>query len=519
MLELGMNKRIFWLLFTLILVAQFAIRIIPPQNYNFYFTTDQGNNAVHVREIVEYGRILTKGPETSMPGVFAGPLWYYFLAPGYLLFNGHPVGGIFMLILLSLGTTALVMWWVSRRVSPLAGLIAGFALQGYWYFYELSRYEFNPFPVGFLTLWQLFLLSGFLSGSPGGGASKQKNYYLAFIPLILAFNCAVAVAVVMFLLQLVVGAWGVKGRILKLKHYITTTFIIPLIFFSPILLQLFKQFSISSLVSAGVVGERGFFASTNFSEITLRFSEIFARSIIPQSLLASVLVVGVLAYWFLRNSQNRFVRSFVFLTVLFWLISFLFFGSNTAWREWHTIYLYLLTFIGLVLMLVSIPKKIGFMLLALVILAQGQLFQERYKQYLTSSDDPGILANQLKVLDWIYTHNEEDGFNVYTYSPHVYDYQNQYLFWWKGREKYGFVPCEYNLFPGFLKDTYVLKPLAYTQPTLGCDNLRFLIIEPGGDRNSYSKWREKIKFERGEKVDETEISGYGVEKWRIRPRT
>ena len=521
MLELDVNKRIFWFLFASILIFQFVVRIIPPQNNNFYFTTDQGNNAVHVREIVEYGRILTKGPETSMPGVFAGPLWYYFLVPGYLLFNGHPFGGIFMLILLSLGTTTLVAWWVSRRVSPPAGIVAGFALQGYWYFYELSRYEFNPFPVGFLTLWQLFLLSGFLSG-------MKKNYYLAFIPLILAFNCAVAVAVVMFLLQLVVGAWGVKGRILKLKHYTTTTFIIPLIFSSTILLQLFKQFSKSSLVSAGVVGERGFFASTNFSEITLRFSEIFTRSIIPQSLLASVLVISVVGYWCARRVNNRFVRNYIFLTLVFWLVSYLFFGSNQAWREWHTIYLYLLTFTGLVLMLVSIPKKTGLTLLALVILAQGQLFQERYKetllpvgskQYLTSSDDPGILANQLKVLDWIYTRNEEDGFNVYTYSPHVYDYQNQYLFWWKGREKYGFVPCEYNLFPGFLKDTYVPKPLAYTQPTLGCDNLRFLIIEPGRDRNSYSKWREKIKFERGEKVDETEISGYRVEKWRIRPRT
>lgn len=507
-----MNKRVFWLLFTLILIFQFVVRIIPPQNNNFYFTIDQGNNAVHVREIVEHGRILTKGPETSMPGVFAGPLWYYFLAPGYLLFDGHPFGGIFMLIILSLGTTALVMRQAAIRIAPWAGLLTGLALQGYWYFYELSRYEFNPFSVGILTIWQVFLLTGFTAG-------KKKNYYLAFIPIALAFNSAVAVGIAMALLQTTVGLWGVRQKILNLKQYVLSSLIAPLVFAAPVIFQLIKQFSKSSFVSAGIAGERGFFASTNYPEIALRFSEIFTRSIIPQSFLASVLMIGALVYWFFGKSQNRFVRPFVFLTALFWLVSFLFFGSNMAWREWHTIYLYLLTFLSLVFMLVSIPKKIGLALLTLVILAQGQLFQERYKQYLTLSDDPGILANQLKVLDWIYTHNAEDGFNVYTYSPHVYDYQNQYLFWWYGKKQYGFLPCEYNLFPGFLKGTYIPSHLDYTQPTLGCDNLRFIITEPSGDEKSYNKWREQIKFERGEKVNETKINGYGVEKWRIRPRT
>lgn len=509
----AMNKRVFWLLFSLVLIFQFVVRIIPPQNNNFYFTIDQGNNAVHVREITEHGRLLTRGPETSMPGVFAGPGWYYFLAPGYLLFNGDPYGGVFMLILLSLATTVLVVWWIARRVSPWTGLLVGIALQSFWYFYEFSRYEFNPFPIGILALWQMFLLSDFL-------ASKRKSYYLAFIPIVLAFNTSVAAAMAMTLFQLVVGLWGVRQRVLDLKQYVLVSFALPLVFASPIILQFIKQFSKSGLAGTGVVGERGFFASTNFAEIAARFEEIFTRSIVHQSLIASLILLSVVLYFFYQTREkNKFVWNFVVLTGVFWFVSFLFFGSNMAWREWHTIYLYLLTFLALLLILVSIPKKIGYTLLVVVLFFQAMLFQQRYKEYLNTSRDPGILANQLKVLDWIYTHNEEDGFNVYTYSPHIYDYQNQYLFWWYGRDKYGFVPCEYTLFPTFLKGTYVPSYLDYAQPTLGCDNFRFVIIEPGGDEKSYNKWREQIKFERGEKVGETSVGQFKVEKWWIRPRT
>lgn len=520
----NVNRKLFWPLFTLLLVFQFVIRIIPPQNNNFYFTVDQGNDVVHVREIVERGALLTKGPETSIPGVFAGPGWYYFLAPGYFLFNGHPAGGVFMLILLSLFTTALIVWWVSRRVSPWAGLVAGLVLQGYWYFYELSRYEFNPFPTGILALWQIFLLADFLAG-------KKKSYFWALLPIILAFNTAVATAAAMALLHLVVGVWGIRKELLTLRQYVLFNFVVPLTFAMPIIVQLAKQFSQSSLVQAGVVGERGFFASTNFLEIGQRFSEIFTRSVVPvpfagsfggpqQSLIISIIVVTIALYFLFRARQKHYyVINYLILLSLFWLISYLFFGSNKAWREWHTLYLYLLTFLGLILVLVSVPQKLGLLLLGLVLASQIFLFQERYRQYLAASDDPGILVNQLKVLDWIYQNSEGDGFNVYTYSPHVYDYQNQYLFWWYGRQKYGFIPCEYSLYPGFMKYNYIPSPQNYARPTLGCDKFRFLLIEPGGDEKSYFKWREQIKFGRGEKVDEAEVGQFRVEKWRIRPRT
>lgn len=512
-LELDMKKRVFWLLFSLILIIQFVVRVVPPQNYNFYFTVDQGNDAVHVREIAEYGRILTRGPETSMPGVFAGPLWYYFLGIGYKLFGGDPFGGIVMVILLSLGATAGVMWEFKKRISPQAALFAGLSLQGFWYFYEFSRYQFNPFPTALLSLWYVFWIIRFLEKS-------RRYYYLALIPIFLMFNCAVATAVVFLLFHFLLGLWGLYKKLLSLKSFLTFNIVLPGVITAHIVLQFAKQLQDSHFVNDQITGERGFFSGMSFIEMAARFLEILHRSLIPQNLLIGLVLFAFIGLLFWKEKKkDKFSLYFVCLSIALFTFSYLFFGSNKIWREWHTLFLYPLLFLSVFLMLISIKRTVGVILLVIIMTAQLFLFKDRYLEYLKSTQDPGILANQLSVLDWIYTHNEEDGFNAYTYSPHVFDYQNQYLFWWYGRQKYGFVPCEYSLYPGFMKYNYVRNAQDYAQPTLGCDNLRFVIIEPGGDEKSHSKWREQIKFERGGKVDETEVNKFKIEKWWIRPRT
>lgn len=512
-----MKGRVFWFLFTLVLIVQLVVRIIPPQNGNFYFTADQGNDAVHVREITEYGRLLLKGPETSMPGVFAGPGWYYFLAPGYLLFGGHPFGAVFMLILLSLATTAYVMWHVAKRVSPQAAILVGLSLQVYWYFYEFSRYGFNPFPTGFLTLWLMFLLADFL-------ANKKRYYYLALFPIALAFNCAVAAAFSMLAFYLVAGMWGVKKGILGLKQYLVVNFVIPAIIALPIVLQFAKQINQSSLFNSGLVDKRGFFASANFGEMAARFTEIFSRSVVPLEyigvdpgyllgLVASLFVFATAIYFFLRGKKrNKFVFNYLVLLFVFWVTSYLFFSSNKAWREWHTIGLYLINFLGVLLFLFAIPKKIGLLLLVFVLSAQTYLFQERYGKSLAVAEDPGILAVQTRILDWIYTHNEEDGFNVYALAEGDIDYKYQYLFWWYGRKAYGFVPCEYSIAPGDLK-LYVPNKDDYSRPTLGCDRLRFVIIEPKISQDKATGLYQKLA--NTEVLEKTQIAGVRIEKRRV----
>ncbi|MDP2649532.1 MAG: hypothetical protein Q8P10_01675, partial [bacterium] len=118
-----MDKKIFWIYFSLILLFGLVIRILPTLDNNFYFTMDQGNDAVHVREIIERRKFPLLGPETGIEGLFAGPLWFYFISIGYLIFGGNPFGSVFMLILLNLGLTAVLMKILAKKISLSFALI------------------------------------------------------------------------------------------------------------------------------------------------------------------------------------------------------------------------------------------------------------------------------------------------------------------------------------------------------------------------------------------------------------
>ncbi|MBI2007326.1 MAG: hypothetical protein HYS83_01310 [Candidatus Blackburnbacteria bacterium] len=452
------------------------------QGNNFFFTTDQGYDAVYAREIWSRGQLLLKGPETNIPGVFAGSGWFYFISAGYKLFNGHPFGAVFLMILLSLATTGLVLWQVAKHVSPSVALLIGAALQIFWPFYDTSRYAFNPFPLVFLAILEILLLVNFLQG-------KKSSYFWAVLPVILAFNTEVAGAFALLLFYLTVGVWAVLVRRLPLKIFIVFMFFSFLVFLS----QTGRNFLVVAQASQG--SALGTFSGTNFGRVGVGFLEILKNSIVPQNLWISLVLFGGAMFGFFRTSpENKFKMYFITLTLTLTLTSYLFFSTNKGWRDWHTLYLPPLIFISFILAATNLSKKFSAFILGAVFLSQFLVFKERYLEYLRPSDNPSILANQLRALDWIYQNSEGDGFNAYVYlADDDHDFPYQYLFWWYGRGKYGFVPCEYqNLpYPVTSKHTYVPGSLFYNQPTLGCDKFRFLVIEEDKDIDIQQAWLRK----------------------------
>lgn len=497
-----MRKKLFWVLFLLILVFGFLLRTIPAQSDNFFFTTDQGYDAVYAREIWHRGQTLFRGPETGIPGIFALPGWFYFISLGYKLFNGHPFGAVFLMILLALGTTTLVMWQIVKHVSPSAALLVGISLQFFWPFYDTSRYAFNPFPLVILSVTQILLLVRFLQGD-------KKSYLWAAVPIILAFNTEVAGAFALLIFYLAVGVWAVLVGRLSWRIFAVLVFFVSLVFLS----QTGRDFLAVAKSSSG--SGIGTFSGVSFRETFLNFLGIFQNSVVPQSLWLSLgLFTSVIVMFFRTPGKDEFTRHFVTLSLTLTFTSYLFFSTNQGWRDWHTVFLPLLLFTSFILAVLHLRQKTAkIFVLGLVLVSQGSVFWERYVQYLKPLDDRSILANQMTVLDWIYQNREGDGFNAYVYlTDDDHDYPYQYLFWWYGRQKYGFVPCEYqNLpYPITSKHTYVPGSLFYSQPTLGCDKFTFLIIEPDKD-GTQGKWREQVT-KNTVLVQETQIGEVKVEK-------
>lgn len=507
-----MKKHIFWLLFVVVLVFAYVLRVIPAQNNNFFFTMDQGDDAVHAREFFERGQLLFRGPETGIRGIFAGPGWYYFISIGYKLFSGHPFGALFMVVLLSLATTALVMWQIGKHVGPGVGLLVGVALQFNWFFYDTSRWAFNPFVLVFLSFVLILLLVRFLGGD-------RRAYVWAVIPIILAFNTEVAGAAAMFVFYFLVGLWGMERGKLGWKEFLIGNGVLPAVG----LVGIAKQ--AASVAGFNQGNALGTFSGTNFVGVGQVFLEIVGDSVIPQSIWVSVILFIVCYLLFaIFGKRDEFRWYFVNLTVVLFGVSYFFFASNRGWQDWHDLYLPPLLFVSVLLMLFSLwrelkvryYKAVWCVLFGLVVGSQLWVFSQRYKQYLRPSDDPSILTNQLKVLDWIYTHNEDDGFNLYTASvSSFYDYHYQYLVWWYGRRKYGFVPCEYSNFPKSIKYLYVPGAQFYSEPKLGCGKLRFLIVESGADFARVEKSWEGI-IGTTELAEEARLGSITVQKRKIR---
>lgn len=458
-------------LFLAILILGFVLHWNAISSNHFYFTVDQGRDAVYVRETLNYKEIFLKGPETTIRGIFTGPLWYYFIAIGYALFNGNPIGGVVMVILLNLFATAVLMMWIGKKLNWIAALITGLLLQIFWPFFVTSLWAFNPFPLTALFIFEILILSEFLGG-------RKKFIYLGLLPIFLAFNTNLAGFVVMALVYLLTIVWRFRSR--------------------------FRAFAFF---------DGRIFGGLNFGVITPVFIAMVGSTVMPSNTTVGALIFAVIFLLFLKRKKvNQDVKNFVFLSILTFVVSFLFFGSNRGWRDWHTNYLPPLLFVSLLLMFFSLGKRLALVLLVLVATLQINNFYKSYKNYIGENKDKGILANQLKVMDWIYSHNEENGFHAYVYTDTFYDYNYQYLFSWYGRSKYGFYPCEYANFPVSHKILYVPGWEHYVEPKLGCDKLRFLIIESdtNGEENKdwMIEWRSKHVFLERTEINETVIEKY-----------
>lgn len=523
-----MKGRLFWLLTFGIFFISIVLHILAVRDNHFFFTVDQGRDAVYVREIINYHSIFLRGPETTIRGIYTGPLWYYFLAVGYLIFKGNPFGGIFMLLILNLGTTLFLIWWVGKKIGKIEGLVAGFALQLNWGFFYTSLWAFNPFPLVSLSIILIIILTKFLSGawptslvSESGTTllvkGKRNYYFLALVPIIFAFNTEVAGALALLIFYILVGFVGVLKKHLSLKAYFVSAFLLPALGLLRLFYEALIQFIKSGSFYSGPTQGLGVASSTNFEGITKEFLNIFSNAVVPQNTTLSFLIFLAAIFLLILNKARvkKSIARFIFLTFLLTLVSYLFFASNRGWRDWHTVYLAPLIFISLLLAILSLPKKIGFLILAFVMFFQIKNFGQRYFSYTKESGDPSLLSNQLKIIDWVYTQSEGNGFSIYTYTNTFYDYPYQYLFSWYGKPKYGFYPCEYSNFPDSLKTLYIPGYEHYNEPKLGCDKWRYLIIESDTNGEKNKEWIREFSI-MTRLIDTTYIGKTKIEKRAVR---
>lgn len=503
------SKIAFWVFFCAIIIVGLFLRVYIIRNNNLFFTVDQGRDAIFAREIL-HGHLFLKGPETNIRGIFAGPLLDYLFAIGYLVSGGHSVGAVLTLIAINLAVTSVLILWLKKYIGPLKALIVGGALQIFWPFFETTLWGFHPFPLVALAIVLLILLTEFLAGN--------KNYYfLGLLPIFLAFNSEVAGAISLFIFYLIVGIYGVKKKLISLRKFLLLDILLPLfgaIFFGrEFIIQSFLNRSGGTLAtsgkSAGVV-----FSGLNISNMASEFLKMIGMVILPQETLLGVIVFVFLILITRRSliKAGKQISIFVILSLVLTLTSFVFFSSNQGWRSWHTVYLPPLLFVSALLLLMSLPKKFGYIVLGFVIFFQVLHFQKKFVEYQAPNGNPSLLYNQLAVVDWVYSKSPHLGFKVYDYVNTFHDYPYQYLFYWYGLSKYQYLPEEYANYPLSPKEIYVPGYQKYIEPKRSGERTTFLIIESDTNGEDNRDWINKFR-EYFDLIESSEIGKIKVEKY------
>lgn len=167
----------------------------------FAYGHDQDLAGWFVRDIVENRHLRLIGQETSVHGVYIGPVWYYSIVPFYVLFGMNPASGIIVSILVGL-FTIFSMWFVvksifSNRVGLYAALIYSFS-----FVLVMTDREVNPtITVVLWSIWFLYSLYLILKKKTATGLLLTAFLFAVSWQINLAFVILAPVSFIALLLS------------------------------------------------------------------------------------------------------------------------------------------------------------------------------------------------------------------------------------------------------------------------------------------------------------------------------
>ena len=158
---------------------------------NIIFAYDQGRDAQRVWDIVMNGDIKIVGPETDIPGVFNGPLFYYILAPIYFFSNFDPNAAAAFFVVLN--ASGVILLYLTAKIlfkDPRVGYIAGILWAVSYQQLNFARFISNASPMSIASM--VFFLglamyifkkknSGLIISAIGLGAATHFNFYLIYL--------------------------------------------------------------------------------------------------------------------------------------------------------------------------------------------------------------------------------------------------------------------------------------------------------------------------------------------------
>ncbi len=469
-----MKKIVSFIIFIVILILGFGLRAQEMISHNFLFLLDQGRDMMAVKGILYDNHITLIGPSTSLRGIFQGPLWYYLLAFCTGIFGGNPWGGIVLMVIISILVLFSVYFWMKKLFGEKAGIITLFLFAVSPEATAAATYVWNPHPMWLLVVIYIFTFYSAIY--------KSNKFNIILWPVIgLMFHFQTALAV-FILFATIIYFLLFEKKVLINKNSVIGIGLLLLTFSPQILFDIRHDFLMSKSALSLIGGsERGLFVSgeksgylelvrTHFDSLYGNFRSAFINDGFAKYIPSLFLVVILSSILLAIKKINVFLKKesefILFVIKLFLIIVLLTFVYPFPLRYWfltgfQSFYLILL---GLLLSK-FLANRMGkvFIILLLVILTFYSL-QKINLLYFNPPNDGGAekIKGKLSAIDYIYKDSKGKPFGLLVFTPAVYTDAYDYLIFWYGKNKYGYMPNKdkKGIFY-LLMETDTAKPWSY----------------------------------------------------------
>lgn len=432
------SKKLYNFLLIVIFGLAFFLRIIFLQNNALTFGYDQARDALIAKQILS-GDLKIQGPPSSQPGLFHGVLYYYLLAPAYLIGDGSPIVTAYYLAFLN-SLTVIIIFLIAKKatnntkLSLLSSFLFAISFESTQYATWLSNPTIAVFsvPLMYLGLWMWIMNKskvGPILVAVGLGLSVQAEIFLIY-----------------HIVPLVIWLAIYKKEVTK-KNLLIFGGVFTLVIFTLILCEFKFGFnSLNAIKSLASTGGNLAYAKSVGDYLILYLNQIgriFAFNTYPGNIGYGGVAIIVLGVYSLINVKKNPYPAFLAI----WLFShlsvvtvggtstpFLMVGIGPAVSLILAFYIYKL-----------FNKQMLLAILVLLVIVYGNLSyvfsQNRFGSTLFSIQKDMLLSKQIAVIDYTYKSTDGKPFSINSLtSPLWINIVWTYLYKWYGLKTYGYLP-------------------------------------------------------------------------------
>lgn len=460
------------------------------------FQFDHGKDSLAVMDMWLNKNLKLIGPWTSIPGLYFGPAWYYLILPAFVIGAWNPISPVWLMVFLLLVQVYLAYRYLGKEEAFIM------ATAPLWLIISTSAW--NPFPMTLLSLIILIFLKTIKEKK---NASWQQLFLLFFTA---SLGCHFSTAFAILYPVFIVFSFFINKLKLTFKEICLSIFAYAIPFFPQVLFELTHNFlETKAILAYFKVGEAHSFGLDKIKIVFDGLLGQFKITVLPDfyypelkflNNLTFIFFISLIIFAFLKKyKKSHLLKDNQIFKMpkeyLFWLTSTFLIYLFLHYNVWYLL--------GLAPLMVMIAgdilrfnnkylKSIFILFLIASLFTKIVYFENNDKDKLSKISN--FLPAKVEAINLIRKDAAGLDFNSYQYSPDIYDFSYQYIYFWQALhgEK---LPADFSYQPAEV--TYVVQKndlLNYFDHSSNKAQLNYFIVEPASVSDYQQAWWGKFNL-------------------------